>query len=305
VWGFCFHLLYNLGVENMSINQSKIKWGSLALFLLINIFIWSKLLSLTSNTDLKVIFLDVGQGDAIFIEASNGNQVLIDGGPNDQVLRELSKVMSLSDRSIDAIIATHPDSDHIGGLVSVLQRFESTLYIESGSKSDTLVYRSLEKALDKEKIERIIAKKGMILDLGNGVYLNILFPDTDASRMDPNTASIISQIRYGETSFLLTGDSPASIEKYIASIFGGDLRSDVLKAGHHGSKTSTSEIFLGFASPLFSVISAGEGNRYGHPHKEVVNRLEEFGSEIISTSDSGSIIFISDGKTVKILNSKF
>lgn len=281
-------------------NTDKLKWFSLALFVLLNLYIWSQILSFSLKNDLKVVFLDVGQGDAILIETKSGNQVLIDGGPNDQVLRELSKFMPFSDKSIDMIIATHPDSDHIGGLVSVIRRFQNEIYLESGAKSDTFVYRSLENALQESEPERIIARKGMIFDLGDNVILKILFPDRDASGLESNTASIVAQIEYDQTTFMLTGDSPVSIEKYLASIFGSRLKSDVLKAGHHGSKTSSSEVFLGFASPTFAVISAGEKNRYGHPHKEVIERFQNLETEILSTAKLGSIIFVSDGKVVRL-----
>jgi len=281
-------------------NTGKLKWFSLTLFVLLNLYIWSQILSFSLKNDLKVVFLDVGQGDAILIETKSGNQVLIDGGPNDQVLRELSKFMPFSDKSIDMIIATHPDSDHIGGLVSVIRRFQNEIYLESGAKSDTFVYRSLENALQESEPERIIARKGMIFDLGDNVILKILFPDRDASGLESNTASIVAQIEYDQTTFMLTGDSPVSIEKYLASIFGSRLKSDVLKAGHHGSKTSSSEVFLGFASPTFAVISAGEKNRYGHPHKEVIERFQNLETEILSTAKLGSIIFVSDGKVVRL-----
>jgi len=282
------------------LSQSKIKWISLAVFLVINLLIWQRLFSFSLRDDLKVVFLDVGQGDAVFIETKNGNQVLIDGGPNDKVLRELSKFMSFFDRSIDMIIATHPDSDHIGGLVGVLNRFDNDIYLESGVESDTLVYSSLENTLEKEKNTRIIAKRGMIFDLGNSVQLEVLFPDGEVSGFEPNTASIITQIKHEEVSFMLTGDSPASIERYLVSIDGKGLKSDVLKAGHHGSKTSSSEVFLGFVSPTYSVVSAEEDNRYGHPHKEVLDRLSDFEINILETSKDGSIVFLSNGEEVRV-----
>jgi len=282
------------------LSQSKIKWISLAVFLVINLLIWQRLFSFSLRDDLKVVFLDVGQGDAVLIETKNGNQVLIDGGPNDKVLRELSKFMSFFDRSIDMIIATHPDSDHIGGLVGVLNRFDNDIYLESGVESDTLVYSSLENTLEKEKNTRIIAKRGMIFDLGNSVQLEVLFPDGEVSGFEPNTASIITQIKHEEVSFMLTGDSPASIERYLVSIDGKGLKSDVLKAGHHGSKTSSSEVFLGFVSPTYSVVSAEEDNRYGHPHKEVLDRLSDFEINILETSKDGSIVFLSNGEEVRV-----
>jgi competence protein ComEC len=282
------------------LSQKKIKYGSLVFFLLINLLIWQKVISYELKEDLTVTFLDVGQGDAILIEAKNGNQVLIDGGKNDRVLKELSKNMSFFDRSINMVIATHPDSDHIGGLPSVLKRYSVGLYLESGVESNTLTYESLERTLQIEKLKRIIARRGMIVDLGNEIYLRVLFPDRDVSDVEPNTASVVLQVVYGDTEFMLTGDSPNSIEKYLVSIDKESLESEVLKVGHHGSLTSSSEIFLGFVDPKFSIISAGEGNSYGHPHQEIVQRLGNFNTEIIETSKRGSITFTSDGKTVSL-----
>jgi len=284
----------------MAFKVNNIKWGFLVFLLLLNIIIWSEIISFGLRDDLKLVFLDVGQGDAIFVETKSGNQVLIDGGANDKVLRELSGLMSFFDKSIDIIIATHPDSDHIGGLVGVLDRFRSKIFLESGSKSQTLIYESLEDALNKNKTKRIIVRRGMVFDLGDDVFLKILFPDRDVSGLDPNTASIIVKIEHKDISFLLTGDSPKSIENYLVSVDGKNLKSDVLKAGHHGSKTSTSLSFLEFASPIYSIISAGEGNRYKHPHQEVIDRLNDFGTDIYETSKLGSIVFSSDGKNIEV-----
>jgi competence protein ComEC len=278
-------VIYTLNM--LGFNQNKLKWYLLAIFLVINILIWQRIAAYELKDDLKVVFLDVGQGDSILIEAKN-----------DKVLRKLSQEMSSFDRSIDVIIATHPDSDHIGGLVPVLNRFESDVYIESGAKADTLVYKSLEKALDNKNLKRIVAKRGMTIDLGNEIYLKVLFPDRDVSNIDPNAASVILQLTHSEIDFMLTGDSPASIEKYLASIDGNFLESEVLKIGHHGSKTSTSLVFLGLVDPEYSVVSAGEGNSYGHPHKEVLDRLENFGVKVLETPKFGSITFFSDGRNV-------
>lgn len=268
----------------------------LGLFIL-NIFIWFIIFDKNDNK-LTVAFLDIGQGDAIFIEAPNGNQILIDGGPNKSVLRELNKIMPFYDRSIDVIVATHPDKDHIGGLPEIIDRYSIDFILESGAKNDTGVSLAFENAILQNQIKQIFAKRGMRVNLGRGVFLNILFPDRGVGDVESNTASIVAQLVYGNTKFMLTGDSPKTIEEYLVITDGEKLKSDVLKVGHHGSKTSSSEIFLGFVSPKYSVISAGVGNSYGHPHKEVIDILNQFASNILNTQNSGTIIFKSDGENI-------
>ena len=278
---------------------------NLKLFLLfglfiLNIFIWSVILE-NGSGKLTVAFLDVGQGDAIYIEAPNGNQILIDGGGSKTVLRQLSKVMPFYDRSIDVIIATHPDKDHIGGLPDVLQRYDVDFFLDSGRESDSATFRELLRLIEVVGVERIEAKRGMVIVLDDDVYLNILFPDRDVPEIESNTASVIAQLVYGETEFMLTGDSPKAIEEYLVMLDGEGLESDVLKVGHHGSKTSSAETFLGFVSPKYSVISAGRDNKYGHPHEDVVKTLEQFGSTILSTQNKGLIVFESDGENLIVV----
>lgn len=265
--------------------------------LILNIFIWYVIFSAESDK-LTVAFLDVGQGDAIYIEAPNGNQILIDGGPDKSVLRELGKVMPFYDRSIDIVIATHPDKDHIGGLPDVIERYDVDFVLESGAENDTSIKKALEDSILKNNVKEILARRGMRINLGKGVFLNILFPDRDTSGFESNTASIVARLVYGDTEFILTGDSPKNIEEYLVMLDGKKLESDVLKAGHHGSKTSSSESFVGFVSPKYSVISAGRDNKYGHPHQETLDVLNQFGSVILSTQDSGIIVFESNGENV-------
>lgn len=279
-------------------NSNKFKLYFLLGFLIINIFIWSIVITEYRQEILKISFLDVGQGDAIFIEAPNGNQVLIDGGSNRKVLKELGKVMPFYDRTIDAVIATHPDKDHIGGLIEVLKGYEVDIFMEPGVSSDTGAYQELEKTIADKKLPKILARRGMSLNLGEGARLNILFPDRDTDDWETNTASIVAKLAYGDTSFLLTGDSPIAIEKYLSMIDGQNLKSDVLKAGHHGSRTSTSESFASLVSPEYAVISAGKDNRYGHPHKEVLDIFEKIKTTILKTYEQGTISFISDGERI-------
>ncbi len=261
---------------------------------------------------LKVAFLDIGQGDAIFIEGPNGNQVLIDGGPDRSVLRELGKVMPFYDRKIDVVIATHPDSDHIEGLNDVLDRYKVDVFMESGVNAETKIYEGLKskvKKLESEaKIKHIEVRRGMNIDLGSGAVLEILFPVYDPYFLETNTASIVTRLVYGESEFLFTGDSPKEIESFLVAedkLGRIELQSDVLKAGHHGSRTSTSEEYLEAVNPEYVVISAGKDNRYGHPHKEVLDILDKFGTKILRTDLSGRIMFESDGLSLKLLGPSF
>lgn len=281
----------------MNSSKKSLKFYLLGGLLIINIFIWSVIFVEEKNV-LTIAFLDVGQGDAIYMRAPNGNQILIDGGPNKNVLRQLSKVMLFYDRSIDAVIATHPDKDHIGGLPDVLERYEVDFILDSGKEGESATYKELLRLIEVKNIRSIQAKRGMIVVLDNDVYLNILFPDRDVSGVESNTASVIVQLVYGDIEFMLTGDSPKTIEEYLVMLDGEKLKSDVLKVGHHGSKTSSSESFLGHVSPEYSVISAGVDNRYGHPHEEVIDVLNQFESVILSTQDNGMIVFESDGENI-------
>lgn len=272
---------------------------------------------------LTVAFLDVGQGDAIYIEAPNGNQMLIDGGPGKAVLRELSKVMPFYDRNIDVVIATHADQDHVGGLPDVLDKYKVGLFLETGVSGESSSYKELENILNENNptsqklrgTRKILARRGMEVDLGQGVVLQILFPDRDPSGMETNTASIVAQLVYGENEFLFTGDSPQNIENYLVSLesqesqsrtFGTGavqsptLASDVLKVGHHGSKTSTSANFVSAVSPQYAVISVGKNNKYSHPNQQVLDVLKKFDSQILRTDQLGRIIFKSDGIDLKI-----
>lgn len=283
----------------------KLRLIILAILLLVAVFSGYAAWREEGNGVLTVAFLDVGQGDSIFIEAPNGNQVLIDGGPNKAVLRELSKIMPFYDRSIDVVLATHADSDHIGGLPDVLEKYKVGLFLETGVPSDSAVYQELESRIlnyeSSGKTKKILARRGMEIDFGQGAILEILFPIIIFEGMETNSSSIVARLVYGENEFLLTGDSPIAIENYL--IFQEDLKSsndnslqsDVLKVGHHGSKTSTSPKFIEAVAPEYAVISVGADNKYGHPNQEVVDLFNKLGIKTLRTDINGRIIFKSDG----------
>jgi competence protein ComEC len=246
-------------------------------------------------SSLKVYFLNIGQGDAIFIEAPYGNQMLIDGGADKAVLRELGKVMPFFDRSIDVVMETHPDADHIGGLPAVLNRFDVGVFLEPGVSSDNTIDEEIARIRETKNIESIRAREGMRINLRGGAVFDVLFPNVDVTRFETNTASIVGKLVFGSTTVMFTGDSPQSIEKYLVVRYGERLKSDILKAGHHGSRTSSSREFVESVRPQFVIISAGLNNRYGHPHAEVISLFEEKKSDIVTTAKEGTIRFVSDG----------
>ncbi len=247
---------------------------------------------------LTVAFLNVGQGDAIFIETPDGLQLLIDGGPDASVLRELPKEMPFWDKSIDVILATHPDKDHIGGLVDVLGRYEVSEIIKTENDSDTAVSSALVFASTAEGAKIHNARAGEVITLGASTTLTILSPASNPTNWESNNSSIVAKLSYGEIDFMLTGDAPIGIEEYLVETYGEALESEVLKLGHHGSRTSSASDFLDEVSPLYAVVSAGLNNRYGHPHKEVVEAVEKRGIKLVSTATSGTSVFKSDGKSV-------
>jgi competence protein ComEC len=277
------------------------KWQILLVFLFLNALVWYAVISETPNGVLAVSFLDVGQGDAIFIESPNGNQILIDGGPpNGTVLRELGKHMPFYDRYIDVVLATHPDADHTGGLIDVLSRYDVGIVIDTGLPHDTNIYNQKERIISEKNIKRISGRRGKRVILEEGIYMDILFPDRDVEGFSPNDASIITQLVYGDHEFLFTGDAPKKMEDYIVGLDGENIESDVLKAGHHGSKTSNGDALLGYAKPQYVVISAGQDNRYGHPHEEVLTRFTEYGVTVFRTDELGTVTFETDGRSLSI-----
>lgn len=247
---------------------------------------------------LQVHFLDVGQGDAALIETPSGVQVLVDGGPNASVLRKLGEEMSFIDRDIDVVVGTHPDMDHIGGLIDVLRHFKVHMILTTENKGDTNTSALYSKLKEAEGAEIVYARRGQEIRLDASTTLRILFPDSDPTDMESNTSSIVFQLVYGSSTFMFTGDSPKNIEEYLVHLDGTRLQSDVLKAGHHGSRTSTSQLYLDEVKPKFAIISAGENNRYGHPHVEVMDMLFNAHVTTLETSKEGTITMLSDGKSV-------
>ncbi|MBP9763238.1 MAG: MBL fold metallo-hydrolase [Candidatus Pacebacteria bacterium] len=257
---------------------------------------WFQIISNENKGNLKVSFLDVGQGDSIFIEAPNKMQIIIDTGPNAKVLQSLNDQISFFDESIDAVVLTHPDLDHIGGTIDLFNSYDVPLIMFATSTKETDATIEISN-LDVERRE---VKDGdiIMLDSEKNIYLEILSPDNEKISVDSNDQSIVAKLIYGETCFILTGDASKEVEMKIVKKYGDKIKCDVLKVGHHGSHTSSEEKFVGFVSPKFAIISAGKDNKYGHPHKETIDTLLKFNVEILNTADLGNITFFSDGSNV-------
>jgi competence protein ComEC len=273
----------------------------LIILLLADVTVWTAVSAYDNDGVLKVTFLDVGQGDAVLIQAYNGNQLLIDGGKAGTLLPVLAEALPFFDRSIDVVLATHPDADHIGGLPALLRRYRVSAFADPGAKSGKALESELEEAVRAEGAKRLLARRGLRVWLANDVVFEIHYPDRDPSGLETNEASVIGKLIYGETSFLLTGDAPTRAEEQIVWQDGERLDVDVLKVGHHGSKTSTSEDLLKVATPAYAVISVGSKNTYGHPTPLVLGRLAAAGATILRTDQMGSIVMESDGKQVTLV----
>jgi competence protein ComEC len=278
-------------------NARRIILASLATIVLISVWSNARVAYLGA---LEVYVLDVGQGDAIYVRTPSGLDMLVDGGRSVSVLRRLSEIMPWDDRFIDVVVATHPDADHIGGLPPVLGRYGVGVFVEPGIESGNFIDDEVHRLLLERGIRSVLARRGMLIDFGDGSLFDILYPEGDVSNLrDTNDASIVGMMRFGSTSVMLTGDAPQHVERRIVSLDGASLSSEILKAGHHGSHTSSAEAFVRAVNPRWAVISAGKDNSYHHPHEEVIGLFRRLGIEIIRTDDVGTISFVSDGSSFR------
>ena len=276
--------------------QKKKQIGILICLFLIAVMVWIFVFTEARVGFLKVKFLDVGQGDAEFIETPDKKQVLIDGGPDLSVLEKLGRAMPFYDRYIDLIILTHPEADHLNGLIEIVKRYDIGAIIMTGVFRNTDQYKEFLNIIKNKKISVYLAKSGGEIDFGNNIKMDILYPfDNLKGKVisDSNNTSIVAKLIYGNFETLFTGDIEKGVEnKLIKS--GLNLKSDILKIAHHGSKTSSGEEFLKAVNALMAVIEVGKDNRYGHPHQEVLERLKNL--QIFQTGRDGDIKIISDGE---------
>ncbi len=247
-----------------------------------NIIAWSAVFYYSQVVDVEVCFLDVGQGDSILIQTGFNQQILIDGGPDDSVIDKLEQYLPFWDRTIDLIVLTHPDKDHLFGLTEVLKSYRVKNILWTGVEAKTLLYQEWLELIESEKANIYIAQKGM--RIGD---LEVIYPFESLEGReisDLNDSSIVLKLN---NDILFTGDVTTKIEPLLE-----DVDVDILKLGHHGSKSSTSFEFLQNTSPDIAIVSAGLNNSYGHPADEVLARLDEFAINVLQTSKLKDICLI-------------
>ena len=249
---------------------------------------------IATKDKLRVHFIDVGQGDAILIQFPSGQNMLIDAGEDENIVA--SYIASQGIIRLDHVIATHPHADHIGGMAKVIKSFEIAKIYMPRTTHTTRTYENLLLAIKDKGLKITTAKAGLDIDVGDGIEAKLVAPNSD-SYQNLNDYSAVLRLVYGNTSFIFTGDTESVSELEMINS-GYSLKSDVLKVGHHGSSTSTTPAFLNAVSPKYAVISCGKDNSYGHPHQEVITRLNNTGVIIYRTDESGTIIAESDGSTI-------
>ena len=251
-------------------------------------------ITMPSGSGLAVHFIDVGQGDSILAE-SDGHYMLIDAGENDQAGTVVSYLKAEGVTKLDYVIGTHPHSDHIGGLDKVIDTFPVDKVLLPPVEHTTRTFEDVLDSIASRGLKITKPAPGDSYDLGNASF-TILSPVKDYGN-DLNNWSVGIRLTYGDNSFVMCGDAENQAEEDIVNS-GAMLKADVLKAGHHGSSTSTSDAFLKKVSPSWVVIQCGKGNSYGHPHKETMEKLKKAGCQILRTDVEGTITAFSDGKTI-------
>lgn len=247
---------------------------------------------------LQVTFIDTGQSDCIFIKTPGDKTMLIDAGNNDDGDIIIDYINGQGVDKLDVVVGTHPHEDHIGAMDDVIYAFDIGKIYMPKVIHTTKTYRDVLEAIQSKNLKITAAKGGMKFTLDDGVEAEIFAPNSDKYD-DLNNYSVVVKLTYGQTSFLFTGDAEGLSEQEMLQK-GYRLSANVLKVGHHGSNTSTTGEFLSAVSPKYAVICVGEGNSYGHPHREVIGRLEEAKVQVYTTMEYGNIIMTSDGHTIEV-----
>lgn len=245
------------------------------------------------NDELRVSFIDVGQGDSEFIELPNGETMLIDAGTNETGKNVVDYIKSLGYTSINYVVGTHPHEDHIGGLDDVIKTFDIGSIYMPKITADTKTFEDVLDAAESKNLMINTAKSGVSIMNTEDLSVKFLAPTID-SYENTNDYSAVVKVVYGDTSYLFTGDA----EEFSENLITDDVNADVLKVGHHGSSTSTSTEFLKKVSPSSAVISCGKDNSYGHPHSETLQKLADMRTAVYRTDELGTIVSVSDGKTI-------
>ena len=245
---------------------------------------------------LVINFLDIGQGDAILITTPQGRDIIIDGGPDNTLIYKLGKYLPFYDRQIDLMVLTHPDSDHLVGLVEVLNRYQVSHVLLTGVSDDLPAYQELWKKIKTHNVKVLIAGNVKAIQVESGLVIDIFHPQESLEGKifeDNNEQSLVFKLEYKNFfSVLFTGDASKALEDALISQ-NFDLQADILKIGHHGSDTSSGVEFLKKVSPNLAIILAGE-NRFGHPHGQVLQRLKDQSIKFLSTKSEGDIMILVD-----------
>jgi competence protein ComEC len=252
--------------------------------------VWREVTRLPSG-ELSLYVLDVGQGDALLMETPSGKQILVDGGPDLSTLEHLGKLLPFFDRSIDLLVLTHPHEDHIASFPALLARYDISNVLLAGTASTGGRYAWMLDEIAKQNISVLVADAKKDLDLGDGIVLDVLWPGVEelAKReWDTNDTSVAVRVLGASKRILLTGDIEEGAENAILKR-GIDLKAEVLKVAHHGSRTSSTEGFLSAAGPEVALISAGRENKFGHPHSEIMDRFTATQIPVRLTAEEGTI----------------
>jgi competence protein ComEC len=249
---------------------------------------------------LEVAFLDVGQGDSILIKSPYGQNILVDGGPDNSVVSRLEENLPWWDKTIDLAILTHPHDDHIVGLLEVAKRLKVQKFVYDGASFDNPNYQAWFDLIKNKKIPLVLVDHPQTVTLGPDCRLELIYPLASLvgkTTDNINNFSLVVRLVYGENSFLLTGDMEVEAERELLAS-GADIRAQILKVGHHGSDTASSQEFLDKISPQYAVIEVGKDNKFGLPSLRTIKRLERIGAEVMRTDENGTIVFTSDGKSL-------
>ncbi len=250
-----------------------------------------------SSAENKITFLNVGQGSATLIQTQDGKNILIDTG-NEQVgLKSLTKKLGFFDRNLDIVFITHYDLDHIGLLPYLLKNYQISLIVDNGLKNlppeQIEIYQEIQKLIKNQNIKYLSVRAGDNFFLTDYLNIKILYPYNflNLAEMNSNSTSLVLKINFADQRILISGDLPQKMEKTLVEKYGDLLRSDILLAGHHGSKTSSAEKFLKQVKPKYFIISAGKNNSYGHPHQSVLDLAKKLNLKILQTAEVGNISF--------------
>lgn len=245
-----------------------------------------------ADGEMRVHFIDVGQGDSTFAELPNGETLLIDAGETDRGQDVVTYIQQLGYDEIDYAVCTHPHSDHIGGMADVSDYLKVDKAYLSPADGDSLVYSNLLEKLDENEVEQFRAGAGDCIVSDEALTVDIIAPGEGFDWGDnPNNASLVVRVTYGENTFVIMGDAEKQESSEIK-----DIDCDVLRTAHHGSGNGTYEELLDAASPEYAVVSCGLNNEYGHPHKNVVDMISERGIKLFRTDEQGSVVISSDGE---------